>query len=69
MKTNVGSADRLVRIILGVVIIVLGFVFNSWWGAVGIVPLLTGLLNFCPAYSLLGVSTKTKVDTEKLNTK
>ncbi len=69
MKANVGSADRLVRIILGVVIIVLGFIFNSWWGVVGIVPLLTGLLNFCPAYSLLGVSTKAKVDTEKLNTK
>lgn len=69
MKANVGSADKIVRIILGAVIIVLGFVFNSWWGAVGIVPILTGLLNFCPAYSLLGVSTKAKVETEKLNTK
>lgn len=69
MKPNVGSADRLARIVLGVVIIVLGFVFNSWWGIVGIVPILTGLLNYCPAYSLLGISTKAKVDTEKLNTK
>jgi hypothetical protein len=66
MKANVGSADKIVRLILGVVIIALGFYFKSWWGAVGIVPVLTGLLNFCPAYSLIGVSTKTKVETEKL---
>jgi len=69
MKTNVGSADRIIRIIVGVVIIALGFIFGSWWGLVGIVPLVTGLTNFCPAYSLIGVSTKAKVETEKLNTK
>ena len=66
MKANVGSADRIIRFILGAVIIVLGFYFQSWWGAVGIVPIITGLVNFCPAYSLIGVSTKTKVKTEKL---
>lgn len=69
MKTNVGSADKVIRIFLGIGIIVLGFIFQSWWGVVGIVPLLTGLFNFCPVYSLTGVSTKTKVDTEKLKTK
>lgn len=69
MKTNVGGADRIIRIIVGVVIIALGFIFNSWWGVVGIVPLLTGSLNFCPAYSLLGISTKKKIETEKLNSK
>lgn len=69
MKTNVGGADRIIRITVGVVIIALGFIFNSWWGVVGIVPLLTGSLNFCPAYSLLGVSTKKKIETEKLNSK
>lgn len=69
MKTNVGGADRIIRITVGVVIIALGFIYNSWWGVVGIVPLLTGSLNFCPAYSLLGVSTKKKIETEKLNSK
>lgn len=69
MKVNVGSADRIARLVLGVVIIVLGFVFNSWLGVIGIVPIITGLLNYCPVYSLLGVSTKAKVETEKLKTK
>lgn len=66
MKANVGGADRIVRIILGVIVILLGIYFKSWWGVVGLVPILTGLLNFCPAYSLIGVSTKKKVETEKL---
>lgn len=66
MKTNVGSVDRIVRLVLGVVIILLGIYFKSWWGIIGIVPAITGLLNFCPAYSLIGVSTKKKVETEKL---
>jgi len=66
MKANVGSADRIIRIILGVVIFALGFYFKSWWGIVGIVPIITGFLNFCPAYSLIGVSTKKKIETEKL---
>lgn len=66
MKTNVGGADRIVRIILGLVIIVLGFILKSWWGVIGFVPVITGLLNFCPAYTLLGVSTKKKINTEKL---
>jgi hypothetical protein len=66
MKTNIGSVDRIVRLVLGVVIILLGIYFKSWWGIIGIVPVITGLLNFCPAYSLIGVSTKKKVETEKL---
>ena len=66
MQANVGSTDRIIRFILGAVIIVLGFYFKSWWGVVGIVPIITGLVNFCPFYSLMGVSTKTKVKTEKL---
>ncbi|MBK7499932.1 MAG: DUF2892 domain-containing protein [Ignavibacteriales bacterium] len=66
MKANVGSADRIIRFILGVIILALGFYFKSWWGIVGIVPIITGFLNFCPAYSLIGVSTKKKIETEKL---
>ena len=66
MKANVGSADRIVRFILGAVIIALGFYFKSWWGVVGIGPIITGLINFCPAYNLIGVSTKKKIETKKL---
>lgn len=58
MKANVGSVDKNIRIVAGVVIIAAGVYFQNWWGAIGIVPLATGLLNFCPAYSLFGLSTK-----------
>ena len=57
MNCNVGKADRMFRIIAGVVIILVGIYFNSWWGAVGLLPLLTGLLRRCPAYIPFGFST------------
>lgn len=62
-KTNVGSADRALRIILGIVLIGVYFLFpgNAWWAivalVVGIVALATGLMSTCPLYSVLGVST------------
>ena len=66
MTANVGNTDRIIRFVLGAVIIVVGFYFKSWWGVVGVVPIVTGLLNYCPAYNLIGVSTKKKIETEKL---
>jgi hypothetical protein len=57
MKCNVGVTDRIIRIILGVVIILAGVYFKSWWGVVGIVPIVTGLIRFCPAYIPFGFST------------
>ena len=58
---NVGSIDRLLRIVVGLVILSLFFIYPdaSWryWTLIGIVPLLTGLLSTCPLYSLLGMST------------
>lgn len=60
MKVNVGTADRVVRIVVGLVILSLLFILagpNRWWGLVGLVPLLTGIASRCPAYSLLGLST------------
>ena len=50
MEINIGSTERLLRIIAGVVIIGLGLYFQSWWGVIGLVPLLTGLFRFCPLY-------------------
>ncbi len=57
MQCNVGKTDRMVRMIAGVVIIGAGFYFQSWWGAIGIVPLMTGAFRWCPPYALLGINT------------
>ncbi len=61
MKKNVGSADKVVRIILGVLILGWGIVGQSWLGLIGIVPLATALMGSCPVYSLLGLSTEKKI--------
>ena len=58
MKANVGGIDRTLRIILGIALLALCFVpAVGWWGLIGIVPLATGLMRFCPLYPLLGLST------------
>ena len=57
MQCNIGKTDRAVRLVAGVAIIAAGFYYQSWWGAIGIVPLLTGTLRWCPPYQLLGIST------------
>ena len=57
MKKNMGSADKTIRLILGVVIIALGLYFQSWWGIVGLVPLITSLVGTCPVYLPFGIST------------
>ena len=56
MKLNVGNIDRTVRIAAGGAIIGLGVYFESWWGAVGLVPLVTAFVRWCPAYSIFGIS-------------
>lgn len=58
MKVNVGGLDRILRIVVGLVLIVLAAMGNiGWWGYIGIVPLVTGLFRMCPLYSLIGVNT------------
>ena len=66
MKKNVGSTDKIIRIVPGVVIAAPGIYFKSRWGLVGIVPLAAAFMNWCPAYSLIGVSTDQKIKTGKL---
>lgn len=58
MKTNVGALDRTVRIVLGLALLTL-FAFGTIgaWGMVGLVPLATGMLGFCPLYQVLGIHT------------
>tara|TARA_R110000787_G_scaffold41181_2_gene101931 strand:- start:434 stop:628 length:195 start_codon:yes stop_codon:yes gene_type:complete len=56
-KRNIGTIDRALRIILGLVLIALVFVGpQTPWGWIGLVPLATGLLRTCPLYSLFGLS-------------
>ena len=58
MKANVGGADKVIRIIVGIVLISLVFVGpKTQWGWIGLIPLLTGLFSICPLYSIIGLST------------
>ena len=60
MNSNVGSIDRVVRVALGFVLLSTVFLVGEglwWWGAIGLVPLLTGLMGWCPIYPLLGLNT------------
>jgi|UniRef100_UPI00404B5033 hypothetical protein len=60
MKPNVGSIDRALRFIVGVAVLGAGYYYQSWWGLVGIVPLLTSVFRICPAYIPFGLSSCTK---------
>lgn len=58
METNVGGIDRILRIVAGLVLIALAATGTiGVWGWIGIMPLLTGIFQFCPAYTLLGMNT------------
>ena len=57
MKCNMGKADRIVRFVLGVVILVVGYYYQSWWGLIGLIPLGTSLIGWCPAYAPFKFST------------
>lgn len=58
MSLNVGSWDRVLRVVVGLVLIGLAATGTvGWWGWLGVVPLATGLFGFCPAYTLLGIKT------------
>jgi hypothetical protein len=58
MNKNVGKIDRILRVILGVVLISLVFVGpQSLWGWIGIIPIATAVISWCPAYTLFGIRT------------
>jgi hypothetical protein len=58
MKKNVGTADRIARIVLGLGLLSLTVVGpKTLWGLIGLVPLLTGAFSFCPLYPMIGLST------------
>ena len=58
MKSNVGGIDKILRIVAGLVLIVLAIMgIGAPWTWIGVVPLATGLMGWCPAYSIIGVNT------------
>jgi len=57
MKINMGTVDRGIRIVAGLAIIGAGVAFHSWWGALGAILVLTGIVGFCPAYLPFRLST------------
>ncbi|GAA6207783.1 DUF2892 domain-containing protein [Cognatishimia sp. WU-CL00825] len=54
---NIGSTDKTLRIVVGLLLIVAALYGYGAWMWIGVVPLATGLLNTCPAYSILGIKT------------
>lgn len=57
MQKNVGSIDKIARIVVGIALIVWALAGGPVWAWIGILPLATGLLGWCPAYTLLGIKT------------
>ncbi len=61
MKANEGTVDRILRVLVGIGVLSLVFIGpQSPWGYIGLIPLLTGLVGYCPLYSLLGICTAKK---------
>ena len=56
MKCNVGKADRIIRVIVGAGIIAIGVYLKSWWGAIGVIPIITAAIGWCPVYLPFGIS-------------
>ncbi|MCG8374849.1 MAG: DUF2892 domain-containing protein [Chlorobiales bacterium] len=57
MQKNIGALDKNVRIVLGSVMLVAGLVFQSWWWLIGLAPLITAIIGFCPFYVPIGFNT------------
>ncbi|HAN00063.1 MAG TPA: DUF2892 domain-containing protein [Marinilabiliales bacterium] len=58
MKCNVGKTDKIIRLVIGLIIGAVGIYYQSWWGLIGIVPVVTALINWCPMYVPLKLTTK-----------
>ncbi len=56
MQCNVGKTDKILRVVIGLGVIAAGAYVNSWLGAIGIIPLATAALGWCPLYMPLGIS-------------
>ncbi|GIU68846.1 MAG: hypothetical protein KatS3mg002_0082 [Candidatus Woesearchaeota archaeon] len=68
MKENVGMIDRLIRFIIAIIFIILGFLYSPWWFIIAAIALITGLLGWCGLYSLFGWNTCKMNKSEKSST-
>ncbi len=66
MVKNVGTADRVARIVAGLGIVAAGGYIGSWWGAVGILPLFTAAVGWCPAYCPFRITTRRAEQSETI---
>ena len=57
MKKNMGGLDKNLRLGVGVAILIIGYLNDSWWGLIGLVPIITSFMSFCPIYLPLKMST------------
>jgi len=57
MNENVGMVDRLIRFIIAIIFIILGFMYTPWWFIVAAIALITALLGWCGIYTLFGCNT------------
>lgn len=61
MKKNIGSIDATIRIILGIILLSLIFIGpKSLWGLIGLIPLIAGIIRYCPLYPIFGINTNKK---------
>lgn len=62
MPQNMGTVDRIIRAVIGVILLILVFTGpKTAWGWIGLIPLLTALFGYCPLYQIFGISTRKKV--------
>jgi len=57
MKCNIGKTDRIVRVVIGLIVIAVGVYLKSWWGVIGLLPIFTAATGWCGLYTLFGIST------------
>jgi hypothetical protein len=57
MTSNIGTTDKIIRLIVGVAIAALGFYYKSWWGLLALIPLITAAIGYCGLYVPLKIST------------
>lgn len=60
MDINIGKSDKIIRVLLGSIVIILGAQLNGVWGVFGIIPIITVQVGICPLYLLLGINTVPK---------
>ncbi|MCK9336917.1 MAG: DUF2892 domain-containing protein [Arcobacteraceae bacterium] len=62
MTKNIGKVDKIARIVIGVLIILVGIMTGSWLGIIGLIPLATGIMGWCPLYDIFKINTCCKND-------